>query len=105
MLSAQGLSVGAYRSPSAHSSSDEVSRHKCLIYDGQPSAQLPVVIPFLLDGLRNNWRCLHVGSPEATQMVDQALVGSGVNTTREVKRGALVISSDRSHLSAGTFDP
>jgi signal transduction histidine kinase len=105
MLSAHGLSVGAYRPPSALSSSDEVSRHKCLIYDGQPSAQLPVVIPFLLDGLRNNWRCLYVGSPEATQMVDQALAGSGVNTTREVKRGALVISSDRSHLSAGTFDP
>src|SRR5579872_5743476 len=105
MLSAQGFSVGASRPPSALSSADEVSRHKCLIYDGQLSAQLPVVIPFLVDGLRNNWRCLYVGSPEATKMVDQALVGSGVNTMREAKGGGLVISSDRSHLSAGTFDP
>jgi signal transduction histidine kinase len=105
MLSAQGLSVGTYRSPSALSSSDEVSRHKCLIYDGQPCEQLPVVVPFLLDGLRNNWRCLYVGSPDVVQMVEQALVANGVNTVREAKRGALVFSSDRSHLTTGTFNP
>lgn len=105
MLSAQGPSVSAYPPPSGFSSCDEVSHHKCLIYDGEPSEQLPVVIPFLLDGLRNNWRCLYVGSPETTQMVDHALVANGVNAVRERKRGALVISSDRSHLSAGTFDP
>lgn len=58
MLSAQGLSVSAYRPPCGLSSCDEVSHHKCLIYDGEPSDQLPVVVPFLLDGLRNNWRCL-----------------------------------------------
>lgn len=105
MSSAQGLSVSAYRPPCGLSSCDEVSHHKCLIYDGEPSEQLPVVVPFLLDGLSNNWRCLYVGSPEATQLVDQALVANGVNTAREAKRGSLVISSDRSHLSAGTFDP
>jgi rhodanese-related sulfurtransferase len=29
-------------------------------------------LPFLLDGLRNNWRCLYVGSPDVLQMVEQA---------------------------------
>ena len=33
---------------------DPVSRHKCLIYDGQPSEQLPVVIPLLVEGLKDN---------------------------------------------------
>lgn len=104
MSSAQSLSFGLYRPPSAPSF-DEVSRHKCLIYDGEPTEQLAVVVPFLLDGLGNNWRCLYVGNPEAAQMVEQALVANGVDTVREGKRSALVISSDRSHLSAGTFDP
>jgi len=83
----------------------EVSRHKCLIYDGHPSEQLPVVIPLLMDGLRNNWRCLYLGSPEMVQMVDTALVATGIDTVREAKRGALVLSSDRSHLAGGKFVP
>ena len=45
----------------------EVSRHKCLIYDGEPSEQLPVVVPLLADGLRDNWRCLYLGSPDAVR--------------------------------------
>ena len=83
----------------------EVSRHKCLIYDGKPSEQLPVVVPFLKDGLRDNWRCLYLGSPEMVEMVDGALVARGTQTRREVDRGALILSSDRSHLTDGNFEP
>jgi signal transduction histidine kinase len=83
----------------------EVSRHKCLIYDGHPSEQLPVVIPFLLDGLQNHWRCLYLGSPEMVRMVDSALAGNGVETVHEVKQGSLILSSDRSHLTQGSFEP
>ncbi len=82
----------------------EVSHHKCLVYDGHRSEPLPVVTPFLLEGLQNNWRCLYVGSPEVAQMVDQALVTKGVDTVHEVKRGALIFSSDRSHLADGVFE-
>jgi signal transduction histidine kinase len=81
------------------------SRHKCLIYDGDPSEQLPVVVPLLMDGLNENWRCLYLGSPDAVQMVDAALTHRGVDTGRETRRGALVFSSDRSHLTDGKFDP
>jgi signal transduction histidine kinase len=83
----------------------DVSRHKCLIYDGHPSEQLPVVIPLLTDGLQNNWRCLYLGSPEMVQMVDTALMATGINTIHEAERGALVFSSDRSHLAGGRFVP
>jgi signal transduction histidine kinase len=83
----------------------EVSRHKCLIYDGHPSEQLPVVVPLLLDGLHDNWRCLYLGSPESVEMVDAALTTKGVDTANETKRAALVLSSDRSHLVNGRFDP
>ncbi len=81
------------------------SRHKCLIYDGSPNAQLPVILPLLRDGLADNWRCLYLGSPDVVAMVDASLRGAGIDTTREVQRGALVLSSDRSHLRNGTFDP
>ena len=83
----------------------DVSRHKCLIYDGDPSEQLPVVVPLLLDGLRENWRCLYLGSPEAVRMIDGALASKGIDTERERDRSALVLSSDRSHLDNGKFDP
>src|SRR5579872_7173153 len=82
-----------------------VSRHKCLIYDGDPSEQLPVVVPLLVDGLQDNWRCLYLGSPDAVHMVNGALSARGVDTGRERERSALVLSSDRSHLHEGRFDP
>src|SRR5689334_21852302 len=84
--------------------SAEVSRHKCLIYDGHPSEQLSVVVPFLTDGIQNNWRCLYLGSPEMLHMVDGALRRRGVDTTAEMKRGALIFSSERGHLETGSFD-
>src|SRR5262249_43578841 len=83
----------------------EPSRHKCLIYDGQPSEQLPVVIPFLLNGLQNNWRCLYLGSPEMVGMVDSALRSRGADPAAHTKQGRLTLSSDRSHLRSGVFEP
>lgn len=82
----------------------EVSRHKCLIYDGHPSEQLPVIVPLLMNGLRENRRCLYLGDPEMVKMVDSALAAKGVDIARETRRGALVFSSDRNHLRNG-FDP
>lgn len=87
------------------SASVEPSRHKCLIYDGDPSEQLPVVVPFLSAGLRNNWRCLYLGSPAMVQMVDSALVAHGVDAAGEVQVGSLILSSDQSHLINGKFEP
>jgi signal transduction histidine kinase len=85
--------------------STEASRHKCLIYDGHPSQQLPVVVPFLTAGLQSSWRCLYLGSPEMVQMVDGALRQHGVDTISEMKRGALLFSSDRNYVESGTFNP
>jgi signal transduction histidine kinase len=82
----------------------DVSRHKCLIYDGDPSEQLPVIVPLLLDGLRRNERCLYLGSPAMVGMIEAALASSGVDVAREVERGALILSSDRPPAD-GQFDP
>ncbi len=84
---------------------EETSRHKCLIYDGDPSEQLPVVVPLLQDGLRENWRCMYLGSPSSVEMMTSALDRRGVDLEREQRRGSLLLSSDRGHLVGGDFDP
>jgi signal transduction histidine kinase len=83
----------------------DVSRHKCLIYDGHPAQQLPVVVPMLIDALDANWRCLYLADPDTIEMMEKALRARGVDTRREQYRGALVLSADRSHLVNGRFDP
>jgi signal transduction histidine kinase len=85
--------------------SSDVSRHKCLIYEGHPSEQLPVIVPLLVDSLNERRRCLYLGDPETIGMVRSALAGRGIDVEREAERGALVFSSDRSHLDGGGFDP
>ena len=83
----------------------EVSRHKCLIYDGEPAEQLPVVVPLLVDGLADNWRCLYLADPGTLPIMERALSEHGVDTRREQDRGALILSADRSHLVGGRFYP
>lgn len=83
----------------------EVGRHKCLIYDGAPAEQLPVVVPLLKERLSDNWRCLYLGSPNDVRMVEGALAQEGIDTRREQERNALVLSSSRDHLVGGRFDP
>jgi signal transduction histidine kinase len=79
--------------------------HQCLICDGELSAPLPVIAPFLQAGLRDNWRCVYVGSPEGVRLVEAALVAKGVDVEREQRRQALILSSDLSHLKDGKVDP
>ena len=84
---------------------EEVSRHKCLVYDGQASEHLGVVVPFLIEGLRDHYRCLTLAEPGMIDGLKEALGIYGVDADAEVRRGALVLSSDRSHLDHGGFDP
>jgi signal transduction histidine kinase len=83
----------------------EVSRHKCLIYDGDPREQMPVVIPFLKEGLRDNWRCLYLGKPEVVDLIRAGLTEQHIDVAGATGRGALILSSDREHLGNGTFHP
>ncbi|HXQ28471.1 MAG TPA: MEDS domain-containing protein [Gemmatimonadales bacterium] len=91
-------------SPLAREPDVEASRHKCLIYEGHPSEQLPVIVPLLIEGLREGRRCLYLGDPGMLDMVASALSAKGVDVKAETERGALILSSDRSHLNDG-FDP
>ena len=81
------------------------TRHRCLVYEGSPSEQLPVIVPLLEDSLRDGYRCLYLGSPSELELVSGALWERGINVNAESARGALVMSSERDHLDGAGFDP
>lgn len=85
-------------------SAPEAGRHRCLVYEGHPAEQLPILSPLIADALREGRRCLYLGDPQMTSLVRDDLAERGVPVEAELKRGALVFSSDRSHLERG-FDP
>jgi signal transduction histidine kinase len=81
------------------------TRHRCLVYEGSPSEQLPVIAPLLEDSLREGLRCLYLGPPAALDLMAGALWERGVNVSAEAARGALVMSAARDHLDGRGFDP
>lgn len=82
-----------------------ISRHKCLLYEGDPTELLSVVIPFLKAGLSQARRCLYLGDPQTLRIVANSLRAQGVDVDRETGRGALLLSSDRSGMDGDGFDP
>jgi hypothetical protein len=80
------------------------SRHQCLIYDGSPSRNLPILAEAIRDNLANDYRCLYLDSPAMVAGMQSALWPAGVDVAKEVARGSLVLSSDQSHLDHGRFD-
>jgi len=83
---------------------DAVPRHQCLIYEGSPAKHLRALAASVVENLRNNKRCLYLNSPTMVAGIRSYLAAAGLDLTRELERGALVLSSDESHLVDGQFD-
>jgi len=83
---------------------DAVPRHQCLIYEGSPAKHLRALAASVVENLRNNKRCLYLNSPAMMAGIRSYLAAAGLDLTRELERGALVLSSDESHLVDGQFD-
>lgn len=79
-------------------------RHQCLIYDGSPTQHLSSLVMTLKEHLEQGFRCLFLHYPAMVAGVRYYLTAAGVDVTQEVNRGALVLSSDNSHLIDGIFD-
>lgn len=83
---------------------EQIPRHQCLIYDGSPSRQLPMLAAMLRQKLSQNRRCIFLNSPPMVAGIASYLAASGVDVAAETKRGALILTSDRGHLAHGVFD-
>lgn len=56
------------------------------------------------DKLSSNNRCLYVNSPAMVEEMQFYLAAAGVDVAQAVRKGALVLSSDQSHLVNDRFD-
>jgi MEDS: MEthanogen/methylotroph, DcmR Sensory domain len=82
----------------------QTSRHQCLIYQGAPSKHLDRLARSLIDNLRRNNRCLYLNSPAMVAGMRSWLSALGLEVTKELEKGALILSSERSHLEGGQFN-
>jgi MEDS: MEthanogen/methylotroph, DcmR Sensory domain len=79
-------------------------RHRCIIYDGSPAPQLAGLATIAVEKLKANNRCLFLNSRPMVAGFRSYLAASGLDVEHEVEKGALVVSSDQSHLRDGLFD-
>lgn len=77
--------------------------HCCLLFSTADD-QVAVSVPFLAIGLERDERSLYVGDSEALERIRDGLDRAGVNVTRELEKGRLVLSSGRDYLDQGRFD-
>jgi signal transduction histidine kinase len=64
--------------------------HLCLLYN-DPAEQLPVLLPFIHQGLRAGERCVYVADDLTVQEFSQALGDYGVDVATQIERGALLL--------------
>lgn len=83
---------------------EELPRHRCLIYNGAPSVHLPVVSAAIIERLQANYRCLYLNSPPMVAGLRTHIAAAGVDIVAAVDSGALVLSSEKDHLTGGEFD-
>lgn len=75
-----------------------------MIYKGAPSSHLASIARTLMDRLADGYRCLYLNSPSMVAGLRWHLAAAGVDLEAEGARGALVFSSDQTHLVGGKFD-
>jgi hypothetical protein len=75
-----------------------------MIYDGSPAKRLRGLASMIVKQMAANKRCLYLNSPAMVEGVRSELTAAGVDVAREAGRGALILTSDQSHLIDGGFD-
>ena len=83
---------------------DALARHQCMIYGGSPAKHLPGLAALMYGKLKTNRRCLYLNSPTMVAGIRSYLAAAGLDVAHELEKGALVLSSEQSHLTNGRFD-
>jgi hypothetical protein len=80
------------------------SRHRCFIYEGPPSRQLPALVAMVSEQLELNNRCLYLNSPPMVAGMRSYLAASGVDVAGETERRSLILSSELNLADGDRFD-
>ncbi len=65
--------------------------HLCLVYDDDPAEQLPVLLPYVQQGLEAGERCVYVADDQTVDELRAALRGYGIEVDAHVASGALLL--------------
>ena len=82
-----------------------IPRHQCLIYRDAPFRQLAGLALHIRRRLEQNFRCLYLNSPPMVDGIRAYLTSSGLDVSKAVVDGRLILSSGQDHLVNKTFDP
>jgi hypothetical protein len=77
--------------------------HACLFFEDQAD-QFAVTVPFIQIGLGRHEQCIFLGDPATVAGLREALRAAGTDVEQEMRREALVLSSDHEYLSGGRFE-
>jgi hypothetical protein len=80
-----------------------VSRHQCFVYEGSPAPHLPGLSALIRQKLDENYRCLFLHSPAMVTGIRSYLFAAGIDVTKEIVEGRLILSSSNAHLVQGCF--
>jgi hypothetical protein len=75
-----------------------------MIYEGSPAKHLPGLAALMYAKLKGEYRCLYLNSPAMVAGIKSYLYAVDVDVAHEVRRGALALTSDQSHLVNGRFN-
>jgi hypothetical protein len=78
--------------------------HLCLFYDDDPREQLPVLVPFIKQGLEQGERCVYVADDMTVFQAHRALADAGVDALRALARGALLLLTRADWRQPGELD-
>jgi hypothetical protein len=81
-----------------------ISRHRCMLYEGAPSKQLPMLASVICQKIDENYRCLFLNSPAMVAGMGSCLAAKGRDVLEDTKRGRLVLSSEQHYSNDGLFD-
>jgi signal transduction histidine kinase len=90
MLDAAAFSGGVTRSElTSEMLALDPGAHLCLIYDKDPSEQMPGLLPYFRQGLEQGERCIYVADDQTIEELSGAFAGYGIDVPSATNRGAL----------------
>lgn len=81
----------------------DACRHQCSVYDGSPSKSLPGLATTICRHLNEQYRCLYLHNSAMVTEMRSLLLSGGIDVTRLVTQGDLVLLSASDHLLDGQF--
>jgi len=75
-----------------------------MTYQGKSISLLPRIAPLLIERLEKNDRVLFMGPPGMIEGIENYLNYVGFKPEQEIKKGTLILTSDRKHLKKGHFE-